>query len=111
MLLTVKSVVEIIRFLLSSSDGEMPSFVLSERFSQDTLENYFGTVRKRGGRSTNPSAKEMLDSSGSIRVQGSQAQAPVRGNSSRPNSRKRLFSNEDIDDTPIPKRSRIAAKK
>ena len=39
------------QFLLSKSKG---LFLLSERVSQDSLENYFGKQRARGGRNENP---------------------------------------------------------
>ena len=63
-------------------------YFLSERISQDPLENYFGRVRARGGRCENPTAKDCLQSAQSLRVQGSFAMQPVRGNSSR---KKHLF--------------------
>ena len=45
---TVHSFVEVAKFLLSSNKDDL--FLLSERFSQDPLENYFGQQRARGGR-------------------------------------------------------------
>ena len=44
----VKSFVEMTRYLLSQP-GEERLTLLSERFSQDPLENYFGKQRARGG--------------------------------------------------------------
>ena len=40
----------ILKFLL----GEGMEYVLTERFCQDTLEEYFGNQRKLGRRSDNP---------------------------------------------------------
>ena len=79
-------------------------YVLSECFSQDPLENYFGQLRARGGRCENPTVQASLESAQSLRVQGSLAMQPVRGNSSR---KRRLFHGQEIiDETPLPKRRR-----
>ena len=78
--------------------------MLSECFSQDPLENYFGQVCARGGRCENPTVKACLESAQSLRVQGSFAMQPIRGNSSR---KRRLFQGQEvIDNAPLPKRRR-----
>ena len=46
--------VESIQFLLSKGF----QYVLSERFMQDVLEDYFGHQRSKGGRSDNPTAQQ-----------------------------------------------------
>ena len=95
------SFVEMAKYLLSQEDG---LFVLSERFSQDPLENYFGQQRARGGRNDNPTIQQCVDNSAALRIQKSQALDPVRGNCSR----KRLFKEPpQIDNTPLPKRKRV----
>lgn len=43
----VTSFVEMAKYLLT--DGSPGLFLLSERLSQDPLENYFGQQRARGG--------------------------------------------------------------
>ena len=98
----VKSFVELTRYLLNlpCTAGH---YLLSEHFSQDPLENYFGQQRARGGYSHNPTMQACIASAQSLRVQGSMAMVPVWGNSSR---KKRLFSKEVIDHTPLPKRPR-----
>ena len=68
------------RFLLSQGEG---LFLLSERFSQDLLENYFGKQRARRGRNENPTMKQCLVNTAALRVQGSTALDPVRGNCRR----------------------------
>ena len=73
----VKSFVEITRYLTDLPDTTGPYF-LSERISQDPLENYFSRVRARGGRCENPTAKDCLQSAQSLRVQGSFAMQPIR---------------------------------
>ena len=52
--ITVNSHIEAIKFLLSIAF----SYVLSERFMQDVLGDYFGHQRTLGGRSDNPSAQQ-----------------------------------------------------
>ena len=52
--IAVHSHVEAIQFLLA----EGFEYVLSERFMQDVLEDYFGHQRAKGGRSDNPTAQQ-----------------------------------------------------
>ena len=52
--ISVHSHVEAIQFLLKQGF----QYVLSERFMQDVLEDYFGHQRVKGGRADNPSAYE-----------------------------------------------------
>ena len=77
------------------------SRVLSERFCQDPLESFFGKQRYKGGRNENPSVKEFLDNTVSLRVQGSSALEPLRGNCSRKRNAPMV-----IDSDPLPKRKR-----
>ena len=46
--------IEAIQFLLS----EGFKYVLTERFMQDVLEDYFGHQRAKGGRADNPTAQQ-----------------------------------------------------
>lgn len=73
------SFVAVAKYLLTRhrEDG---LFLLSERFSQDPLENYFGQQRARGGRSDNPTVQRSLQNAGALRLQKSLALAPMRGN-------------------------------
>jgi hypothetical protein len=50
--ITAHSTVEVVKFLLSHGLNS----VLTERFQQDPLEEYFGNQRQRGRRSDNPDA-------------------------------------------------------
>jgi len=52
--ISVHSHVEAIQFLLKQGF----QYVLSERFMQDVLEDYFGHQRAKGGRADNPTAYE-----------------------------------------------------
>ena len=90
---------------LLSLPGVQGQYILSECFSQDPLENYFGQLRARGGRCENPTVKTSIDSLQSLRIQRSLALQPVRGNSHR---KRRLFpdAEEVIDSEPLQKRKR-----
>ena len=68
---------------LLSQDVDAGLFVLSERLSQDPLENYFGQQRARGRRNENPSIQQCVHNAAELRLQKSMAMDPVRGNSSR----------------------------
>ena len=97
----VKSFVELSNFLLAQPDLK-DRYILSGCFSQDPLENYFGQQRSRGGWCQNPTVQACLSSAQSIRIQGSIAMIPVRGNSSR--KRRALKDvNDIIDDNPYQK--------
>ena len=101
----VNSFVDMARYLLSQ--GQDVLYVLSERISQDPLENYFGQQRARGGRNENPSVQQCIHNAAALRVQKSLALNPVRGNCSR----KRLSYKDppkldEIDPTPLLKRKR-----
>ena len=85
----VRSFVEMTKILLSQ-DGSF--YLLSERFSQDPLENYFRQQRIRGRRSDNPSVKEVVQNAMAIRAQKSLQLDRVRGNCRR----KRLLSKLSI---------------
>ena len=43
-----------------NSDGHDEVFLLSERVSQDSVENYFAQQRARGGRNDNPTFEQCL---------------------------------------------------
>lgn len=101
----VNSFVDLAKYLLSQ--GEDGLFLLSERISQDPLENYFGQQRARGGRNENPNVQQCIHNAAALRVQKSMALDPVRGNSSRKiNLFKDPPSLADTDLTPLPKRAR-----
>ena len=100
---TVMSFVEVTRYLLTLP-GMQGKYLLSERFSQDPLEDYFSRQRAKGGRCENPTALASLQAAQSIRVQGSFGLQPLRGNCSY---KRRIFPEQPpIDNQPIPKRGR-----
>ena len=95
--------VEATRYLLTLPTVQ-GQYILSERFSQDPLEDYFSRQRAKGGRCDNPTTESSLQAAQSLRVQGSLALQPVRGNCSR---KKRVYLDQpSIDDCPSPKRPR-----
>ena len=85
--------------------------ILSERFSQDPLENYFGQQKARGGRSNNPTVQRSLTNASALRIQKSVALQPVRGNCSHNCA---LFSSSEettvIDSEPLPKKKCLRKK-
>ena len=85
--------------------GEDKLFLLSERLSQDPLENYFGKQRAREGRNDNQTVQCTLQNARALRIQKSLALDPVRGNS---RWKRHLFVEsdkiDDIDNAPLPKR-------
>ena len=92
------TLVKMARFLLRQSGVK---YLLSERFCQDPVEAFFGKQRASGGRNDNPTVKQFLDNTVSLRVQGSSALDPVWGN-----CRRRKQHTEIHDETPLPKRKR-----
>ena len=65
--ITVHSTIECTKFLLQ----EGMEFVLTERFCQDPMEEYFGNQRKLGRRSDNPDIHQFGYNANTIRIQRS----------------------------------------
>ena len=82
-------------------------YFFSERLTQDPLEAFFGKHRARGGRSDNPTVKQFLENTVSLRVQGSAALDPIRGNCRK---KRRLCQENLIDDTPLHSRQPLERK-
>lgn len=72
---TVNALIEVVKFLLSKGC----EFLLSERFCQDPLEEYFGHQRARGRFSDNPTLKAFGYNDLTIAAQRSFA-AIIKGN-------------------------------
>ena len=98
----VNSFVELTKYLLVHTGAK---FILSERFNQDPLESHFGKQRQMKGGNENPTVAQFNHNENSLRLLGSQALAPVSGNS------KRSGYTQEIDDTPLPKRPRKPKQK
>ena len=107
--ITVHSFVTIVRELLQ--DPKLKGkYLLSERFSQDPLENFFGRVRQAGERNTNPNVKMMEEATDVLCLQASSALDSVRNNSTL---KKRLQFQDDkdvLDTVPLTKRNPMTAK-
>ena len=105
------SFVEMTKYLLSQPDSK-GLFLLSERITQDAVENYFGKQQARGGRCDNPTIKDCLARAVAIHAQQSLELDWVRGNCRR----KRLLEDTNeptciLDSTPLPNRKDINQKK
>ena len=74
--ITVNSVVELVKYLLSHN----VSYVITEKFCQDPLENYFGRQRSMGARKDNPSVRDFGYNDNSIRNQ--KIFRPIQGGNS-----------------------------
>ena len=74
--ITAFSMIECTRFLLRSG---MP-YVLTEKFTQDNLELYFGLQRTCGYRSDNPTLYQFGYNDNGIRMKGSLSKTRVEGN-------------------------------
>ena len=92
---TVNSFKEVVRYLLENG----VKYVLSERFCQDDLENYFGRQRAIGRRKDNPSIRDVGFNDNTIKSQFSVR--PIAGN-----VRDGLGKFNVIDETPLPKRKK-----
>ena len=84
--ITVHSIIEAVTYLL----GIEMSFVLKERFSQDSLEEYFSKHRSIGHRNDNQDLYHFGYNSNTIRMHRSIA--PVTGNTRRGYKHKRRVS-------------------
>ncbi|XP_047124807.1 uncharacterized protein LOC124807192 isoform X3 [Hydra vulgaris] len=103
--ITVNSLIEVTKFLLTSG---IP-FVLTERFTQDVLEEYFGRHRSLGRRNDNPTLIQLGYQSNAIRMQRSVA--PVTGNTIGAHIQKRKVSWRIASDEPLGKRCKSKKKK
>ena len=77
-------------------------FLLSERFTQDPVESFFGQQRQKGGGSENPTVHQFTCNTSSLRVQRSTA--PIAASNVRASKHHR--DTDVVDDTPLPKRQR-----
>ncbi|XP_070193287.1 uncharacterized protein [Littorina saxatilis] len=94
--ISARSIVEIVQFLLR----EGASFVLTHNFNQDPLEEHFAHCRQKGGANNNPTVWDVQHCSSKLRVLGSSALAPIRGNIT---NRKRTMQ---ADNTSLAKRAK-----
>ena len=97
--ITVNSVIALTRFLLS----EGFEFVLTERFCQDDVEEYFGYQRTQGRRNDNPTAAEFGYNDLRIATLRDVAPQSIQGNVSGRHSGKRSKWC-DVSEEPLPKK-------
>ena len=97
--MSVRSLIAVTKVLLEQGF----EFVLTERFCQDDLEEYFGYQRAQGRRSDNPSAAEFDYNDMRIAVLRDIAPSSVEGNvvGRHSGKRQKWFS---VSDEPLPKR-------
>ena len=82
-------------------------YFLSERISQDPLENFFGCQRQRGGTSENPNVKDFCKNTQALRVINS-----VCGTVSKGNSRgNKQMIDLQTENKPLPKRHKAKENK
>ena len=96
--ITVNSTVEVIRYLLNAG---MP-YVLTERFNQDLVEEYFGRQRSLGRRNDNPTVQQFGYQANTIRLQRSVHQ--VEGGNTSGRHCKKHKSWSGVDNQPLQKR-------
>ena len=96
--ISVYSHVEAIKFLLAQGF----QYVLSERFMQDVVEDYFGHQRAKGGRSDNPTAQQFGYNDLTIAAQRDIAPV-VRGNVGGRYSKEKWYK---VSDEPVHKRKK-----
>ena len=99
--ITVYSLIEVIRYLLNQG----VSYILTERFCQDPLENYFGRQRSMGSRKDNPSMRDFGYNDNTIRNQ--KIFRPIASG----NSGGAMNAIVEISDEPLPCRKKPKSKK
>ena len=101
---TVKSFLELIEYIFKIPGVK---FFLSERMSQDPLENFFGCQRQRGRTSENPTVQEFCKNTQALRVINSVCGSISKGNC---RGRKQLLDLEK-ENKPLAKCRRHREKK
>lgn len=98
-----KSFVELVRYIFTLDD--VKSF-LSQRLCQDSLENFFGMQRQRGGSHDNPNVQEFMHNTQALRV--SQKVKVKKGNCRGGDQEEEISVKENSQ--PLPKRARKQSK-
>ena len=96
--ISCKSLIECTKYLLQNG----VEYVLSERFSQDVLEEYFGNQRKLGKRNDNPDIEQFGYNANTLRIQREVSR--ISGNTRGRYDSKRTW--ESVSEDIIPKRAR-----
>ena len=101
--LVVKSFVELVRFIFKIPGVKT---FLSERLTQDPLEQFFGMQRQRGGTSENLSVQVFCKNTQALRVVNSVCGSVPRGNCRGSKDSQCQLITEDKENEPLPKRKR-----
>ena len=96
-MLTVSSFVDLVKYIFTIPGVKE---FLSERLSQDPLENFFGCQRQRGGTNKNPTAHEFCRNTTALHVVNSLC-GNIKSGNCRGNKVKLDFNKEN---EPLPKR-------
>ena len=96
--ITVHSVIEVCKFLLQ----EGMEYVLTERFCQDIVEEYFGSQRKLGRRNDNPDIRTFGYNDNTIRIQ--RAISCQSGNTRGRKDKRKSWT--QVTDDPLPSRKK-----
>ena len=84
------------------------SYVLTEKLSQDSLEEHFGNIRSVNRRNKNPSLYQLGYRENIVRIKRSIT--PVTGNIKGKQGNKRSISREKVDDVSFEKRKKETNK-
>lgn len=103
LVMTGNALIHTVKFLLN----EGMEYVLTERFCQDPVEEYFGAQRKLGRRSDNPDFYQCLYNDNTLRIQRNVSSSS--GNTRGRYDHKRPW--ENVTDEPVKKRTKSANKK
>ena len=98
LIITSNSLIECVKFLLQ----EGMEYVLTERFCEDPVEEYFGAQRKLGRRCENPDFQQCLYNDNTLRLQ--REVSTSSGNTRGRYDHKRSW--ENITNDPVPKRKK-----
>ena len=94
---------ELVRFIFKIPGVET---FLSERLTQDPLEQFFGMQRQRGGTSENPSVQAFCKNTQALRVVNSVCSGVSRGNYRGRKESQSQLAIEDKENEQLPKRKR-----
>ena len=100
----MRSFVELSTILLAVPGVQ---YILPEKLNQDPIERFFGKQREAGGHNDNHTVQGFCSNTVSLRVQGSAALEPVRGNCE---AKKKEDSFYELA-APLPKRKRLSKPK
>ena len=100
--ITVYSVIEATKFLLQ----EGVEFILTERFCQDSVEEYFGNQRKLGRRNDNPDLKAFGYNNNTIMIQ--REVSCQSGNTRGRKDKRKAWQN--VTNEPVPCKKRLKVK-